>query len=73
VLLDEILKLSIPEKLKLMDALWEDLSDTPSEVVLPEWHREELERTAERRKAGLEEPLSIEEARHRLLHRQHGA
>lgn len=59
--------MSVPEKLKLMNALWEDLSATPDQVELPSWHREELEKTKARRKLGLEEPMTLEEARSRLL------
>jgi len=65
----EVSKLSVPEKLKLMEALWEDLRGHPELVDSPEWHRSELEKTKERRDRGLEEPMSLEEARARLLKR----
>ena len=63
----DISKLSVSEKLKLMDALWEDLSATPERIESPDWHREELEKTAERRRKGLEPSMSLDEARRRLL------
>ena len=63
----EISRMSVPEKLKLMEALWEDLSATPDQVELPNWHREELENTKARRNLGLEEPMTLEEARKRLF------
>ena len=63
----EISAMSIHEKLKLMDVLWENLSSDPEQIVLPEWHREELEATKARREAGLEEPMSLEAARGRLF------
>lgn len=63
----EISKLSVSEKLKLMEALWEDLSSNPDQINSPDWHREELERTVARRKQGLEPSMSLNEARKRLL------
>jgi hypothetical protein len=39
ILLDQM---SLAEKLEAMEALWADLSRTPSQVPVPEWHREVL-------------------------------
>jgi putative addiction module component (TIGR02574 family) len=44
-----ILDLSPPEKLQLVEDLWDDLAATPSEVPVYEWQKEELAR----RKANL--------------------
>jgi hypothetical protein len=63
----EISSMSVTEKLKLMDALWDDLSATPDQIELPSWHGEELENTKARRKLGLEEPMTLEQARARLF------
>ncbi len=35
-------KMSVAEKIEAMEALWADLSRTPSQVPVPEWHREVL-------------------------------
>ena len=35
-------KMSVAEKLEAMEALWADLSRTPSQVPVPEWHLEVL-------------------------------
>ena len=35
-------KMSLAEKLEAMEALWADLSRTPSQVPVPDWHREVL-------------------------------
>jgi hypothetical protein len=35
-------KMSLAEKLEAMEAIWADLSQTPSQVPIPEWHREVL-------------------------------
>jgi hypothetical protein len=63
----QISAMSIPEKLRLMDAIWEDLSTQPGQFEPPSWHREELEKTQARREKGLEEPITLEEARNRLF------
>ena len=44
-----IFNLSPPEKLQLVEDLWDDLAATPSEIPLHEWQKEELDR----RKANL--------------------
>lgn len=44
-----IFDLSPPEKLQLVEDLWDDLAATPSDVPVHEWQKEELAR----RKANL--------------------
>jgi putative addiction module component (TIGR02574 family) len=44
-----VFDLSPSEKLQLVEDLWDDLASTPSDVPLPEWQTEELDR----RKASL--------------------
>jgi putative addiction module component (TIGR02574 family) len=44
-----IFDLSPPEKLQLVEDLWDDLAATPSEIPVYEWQKEELAR----RKANL--------------------
>ena len=44
-----IFNLSPPEKLQLVEDLWDDLAATPSDVPLHEWQKDELDR----RKANL--------------------
>ena len=63
----KISAMSVPEKLQLMDAIWEDLSTPPGQFEPPSWHREELEKTKTRREMGLEELMTLEEARNRLF------
>ncbi|NOY42388.1 MAG: addiction module protein [Planctomycetes bacterium] len=46
---DSIFDLSPPEKLQLVEDLWDDLAAVPSEVPLHDWQKEELAR----RKANL--------------------
>jgi len=35
-------KMSLAEKLEAMEALWVDLSRTPADVPVPQWHRDVL-------------------------------
>ena len=44
-----IFDLTPSEKLQLVEDLWDDLAATPSDVPVPEWQKEELDR----RKANL--------------------
>ena len=37
-------ELSSSEKLLLLEELWDDLADHPSEVPVPDWQKRELER-----------------------------
>jgi putative addiction module component (TIGR02574 family) len=61
-----IFDLSPPEKLQLVEDLWDDLAATPSEVPVHEWQKEELAR----RKANLmnrpASGLSWDEVKHRV-------
>lgn len=45
------------EKLKLMEALWEDLSRPESEFESPAWHAQELAETEQRLAEGKEKVL----------------
>ena len=36
-------EMTVPEKLQLMEALWEDLSRNSDALESPEWHRDVLE------------------------------
>ena len=43
-LLDEILRLPLDQRLKLVEDVWDSLAATPEQVGVPEWHRDELDR-----------------------------
>ncbi len=45
-------QMSVPEKLQLMEALWEDLSRNASEFKSPAWHREVLEECRRKAESG---------------------
>jgi Putative addiction module component len=41
-------KMTVPEKLQLMEALWADLSRREADVELPAWHGQVLRETGQR-------------------------
>ncbi len=63
---DQILQLSTKEKLKIMEAIWVDLSGDEDAYESPEWHGRELEETRQRLEQGEEEILDWEEGKDRL-------
>jgi hypothetical protein len=54
------------EKLKLMEALWADLSRDGAELESPAWHADALRESAERVACGEEKILSWEQAKAKL-------
>lgn len=36
-------QLPVDERLRLMEDVWSSLSETPEELAIPTWHRDELE------------------------------
>ena len=67
--IDSVFDLTPPEKLQLVEDLWDDLAADPSEVPIHDWQKEELAR----RKANLmNNPaagLSWEEVKRRIRSR----
>jgi hypothetical protein len=54
------------EKLKLLEALWEDLSRSDSELESPAWHEQELAETERRLLEGKEQVVDWETAKKTL-------
>jgi putative addiction module component (TIGR02574 family) len=44
--LPDLSTLSVEERLKLMDRIWESLSSNPDAIPLPDWHVAEVRRRA---------------------------
>lgn len=63
---EQILQLPKEEKLKLMEALWEDLSRDPDALESPAWQEEEIRKTRERLERGEEEILDWPEVKQEL-------
>lgn len=64
--ISEIRKMPRLEKIKLMEALWADLSADEDAFDSPAWHVEELRATEARFAAGQEEMLDWEQAKKEL-------
>ena len=58
---DRLRKLSIAEKLRVVEALWDEIGDSGERFPLPEWHRAEVERRAAELEADPSIALSREE------------
>jgi putative addiction module component (TIGR02574 family) len=41
---DEILRLPAPDRLQLLEDIWDSLAVTPEQVPVPSWHKAELDR-----------------------------
>jgi hypothetical protein len=62
-------RLSREEKLRVMEAIWEDLSRDAEQVESPDWHREALDETEGQLKAGQESVVNWPEAKKELRKR----
>ncbi len=65
----DITRLSCDEKLRVMEAIWEDLTRDAEQVESPGWHREVLDETERRLKAGQEGVKDWNEAKSELRKR----
>ncbi len=65
----EIGHLSREEKLRIMEAIWEDLSREEGQVESPDWHQEALDETDRRLKSGQESIKDWGEAKKELRKR----
>ena len=46
--------MSFPDKLELLEALWDDLSRRPDKLRSPEWHKDVLDERRQRVQSGEE-------------------
>ena len=65
----EIGLLSKEDKLRMMEAFWEDLSKEDTEVESPKWHQEALQETEHRLKLGEEKNIDWQTAKKDLRKR----
>ena len=61
-----IKELNVAERLDLISVLWDSIPDSPEELPIPEWHREELERRLAAADADPDGAIPWEEVRQRL-------
>lgn len=68
--ISEINKLSTPEKILLVEDLWDAIASDESGVPVPQSHLEELDRRLKKHKSTPGELLSLEELRTRIERRK---
>jgi putative addiction module component (TIGR02574 family) len=66
----EITKLSTPEKILLIEDLWDSIASNESAVPVPQSHTEELDRRLKRYESAPGTLLSLEELRKRVERRK---
>lgn len=59
-------KMSLEEKLRALEQLWENLARTPSGVPSPAWHRDVLESREKRVREGSEKLVPWDKAKESL-------
>lgn len=64
-----IFDLSPPEKLQLVEDLWDDLAATPSEIPVHKWQKQELDRRRSNLMKNPASGLSWEEVKQRIRSR----
>jgi putative addiction module component (TIGR02574 family) len=62
----DIDRLTVPERLDLIDLLWDSIPDTLEDLPVPEWHRQELERRLAEADAHPEAAIPWEQVKARL-------
>ena len=68
-LVAEILELSIAERMRLIEAIWDSISAAPEALPLTEWQREELDRRLAEFEADPTSGSSLEEVFARIRRR----
>jgi len=64
--LPEISKLSTPEKILLVEDLWDNISADASSIPVPESHKAELDKRLERHRSAPGTLLSLDDLRTRI-------
>ena len=65
----EIKHLSREEKLRVMEAIWEDLSKEEERIESPDWHQKALQQTERRLSSGQEKIVDWQDAKRELRER----
>ena len=65
----EIQNLSKEEKLRVMEAIWEDLSKDDDQIESPDWHLQALQETDQRLRSGQENMIDWHDAKKELRKR----
>ena len=67
IALDDLHQLPLKEKLFVMEALWDDLSQTGDALPFPQWHRDLLDERESRIAAGTAQFIDWEVAKQEIL------
>lgn len=59
--------LTVEQRLELIGELWDSIPDSLDELVLPEWHRQELERRVAAADADPDAAIPREQVKKRLV------
>ena len=62
-------KMTVEEKLRVMESLWKDLTREEAQLESPDWHGDVLRETVERVKQGKESFIDWETAKRQLRRR----
>ena len=62
----EIQQLPLSEKLRIMEAIWEELRNHADEVAVPEWHKDLLDARRKAVDESREEILEWDDVKHSL-------
>ncbi len=60
-------KMSIDEKIQVMEAIWDDLCQKADSLSSPDWHRQVLQEREAGIKEGRDEFISLEKAREQVF------
>ena len=63
---DQLHALSVTEKLRLLEQIWQSLCEQPDEIPSPEWHADILRERAQRLTHGDAAPIPWSEAKAHL-------
>ncbi len=59
-------QMTVDEKLRAIEMIWDDLARNAAGVPVPAWHRDEVEARLERLDQGQEEVMDLAEAKRRI-------
>lgn len=62
-------QMSVEEKLRILERVWEDLARTPASVPSPNWHRDVIEAREKRFAEGRERSIPWEKAKEEIRKR----
>jgi putative addiction module component (TIGR02574 family) len=62
----DIQRMPLPDKIALLEALWNDLSSEPEQVEIPQWHKDILDQRLQAAEQGNVEIIDLEIAKEQI-------